>query len=261
VTCSSTPLEHGFEIQRLEHLERRNEKLDLTEPDGIRGDKVAGVSSFAVSRLATGAELRVRGPDGADAVICVNGGQRAQVEGTWSASLEWLVSRLAPRHPALRFAEVRYRVKSWERLDWCIEDARAALYELAAGRALLVGFSMGGAVAAAIAGEDSVVAVLGLAPWFPERLPLDALRGKRLHVLHGRLDRALPGVPGVSVEHSRRGFERALAVGAHAEYTVIPGGVHGLAVRTPWGATIPLPRASRWSELADVEVERFASSV
>jgi pimeloyl-ACP methyl ester carboxylesterase len=214
-----------------------------------------------VSRLATGAELRVRGPDGADAVVCVNGGQRAQVEGTWSASLEWLVGRVAPRHPTLRFAEVRYRIKSWERLDWCIEDARSALDELAVRRALLVGFSMGGAVAAAIAGEESVVGLLGLAPWFPDRLPLDALRGKRIRVLHGRLDRALPGVPGVSVEHSRRGFERALAVGARGEYTVIPGGVHGLAVRAPWGATLPLPRAGRWSELTDLEIERFASPV
>ena len=248
-------------MQKLEHLERRNEKLDLTEPDGVRKDKVAGVSSFAVSRLATGAELRVRGPDGADAVICVNGGQRAHVEGTWSASLEWLVAQLAPRFPGLRFAEVRYRVKSWERLDSCIEDAQAALDELAARRALLVGFSMGGAVAVAVAGDRAVVGVLGLAPWFPERLPLDTLRGKRLRVLHGRLDRALPGVPGVSAEHSRRGFDRALAVGADGEHTVIPGGVHGLAVRAPWGATIPLPRARRWSELAEIEIQRFASPV
>ena len=89
-------------MQRLERLRRRNEKLDLTEPDGIRATKVAGVSSLAVSRLPTGAELRVRGPEGADAVVCVNGGQRAHVEGTWSASLEWLVGRLAPRFP--RFA-------------------------------------------------------------------------------------------------------------------------------------------------------------
>ena len=104
--------------------------------------------------------------------------------------------------------------------------------------------------------------MLGLAPWFPDRLPLDALRGKRLRVLHGQLDRALPGVPGVSVEHSRRGFERAVAAGAEGEYTVIPGAVHGVAVRAPWGgATIPLPRAGRWLELADLEVERFATRV
>ena len=79
-------------------------------------------------RLGSGAELRVTGPlDAPAAVVCVNGGQAAEVEGTWSASLEWLVRRLAPRFPALAFAEVRYRIKSWNKLDWCVEDARAAV--------------------------------------------------------------------------------------------------------------------------------------
>ncbi len=106
-------------------------------------------------------------------MICVNGGQRNEVEGTWSASLEWLVDRLVPRFPALRFAEVRYRIKSWQRLDWCIEDAREAIDALGRPRTLMLGFSMGGAVSAAVADEPSVVGVLGLAPWLPERLPLD----------------------------------------------------------------------------------------
>ena len=59
--------------------------------------------------LETGAEMRLTG-EGATAVVCVNGGQAAEVEGTWSASLEWLVRRLAPRLPQFVFAEVRYRV-------------------------------------------------------------------------------------------------------------------------------------------------------
>jgi len=189
----------------------------------------------------------------------VNGGQRAHVEGTWSASLEWLVERLAPRFPGLRFAEVRYRVKSWQLLESCIEDARAAVDEIGAARTLLVGFSMGGAVSAVTADEPTVTGVLGLAPWLPDRLSLDALRGKRLRVLHGALDRALPGVPGVSAESSRRGFERALAAGAEGEYTEIAGAVHGLALRSPWGRIVPLPRAGRWAQLAADEVARFAS--
>ena len=201
----------------------------------------------------------MRGPEGADAVVCVNGGQRAHVEGTWSASLEWLVERLAPRFPGLRFAEVRYRVKSWQLLESCIEDARAAVDEIGAARTLLVGFSMGGAVSAVTADEPTVTGVLGLAPWLPDRLSLDALRGKRLRVLHGALDRALPGVPGVSAESSRRGFERALAAGAEGEYTEIAGAVHGLALRSPWSRIVPLPRAGRWAQLAADEVARFAS--
>ncbi len=209
-------------------------------------------------RLETGAEVRLQGPTNAPAVVCVNGGQRAAVEGTWSASLEWLVGRLAPRFPALQFAEVRYRIKSWERLPECIDDARAAVREVGATRTLMIGFSMGGAVSASLADEPSVETVLGIAPWLPDRLSLEPLRGKRLRVLHGSLDRAFPGVPGVSPELSRRGFERALALGAEGEYSVIPRAVHGLALRAPWGRLVPLPCADRWAELAAAELALFA---
>ena len=201
----------------------------------------------------------MRGPETGDAVICVNGGQRKHVAGTWSASLEWLVDRLAPRFPSLRFAEVRYRVKSWEQLDWCIEDAHEAIDAVAAPRTLMLGFSMGGAVSAAVAGEPAVSGVLGLAPWLPERLSLAGLRGKRLRIVHGELDRALPGVPGVAPASSRAGFERALALGAEGEYTLLPGAVHGVALRAPWGALLPLPRSAGWLRLCADEVARFAT--
>lgn len=201
--------------------------------------------------------MRVSGAAQADAVLCVNGGQRAAVEGTWSASLEWLVGRLAPRFPDLRFAELRYRIKSWEHLDSCVADARAALQELDAGRTLLVGFSMGGAVSSVVADEPSVEGVVGIAPWLPHQLPLDALAGKRLRVLHGSLDRALPGIPGVSPANSRAGFERALRAGAHGEYSLIRGAVHGLALRAPSGRPVPLPRAGAWARLVGDEVGRF----
>ena len=208
--------------------------------------------------LSTGAELRVTGPfDARAAVVCVNGGQGAEVEGTWSSSLEWLVHRLAPQFPGLAFAEVRYRIKSWNKLDWCVEDARAAIAAVGAPRTLLLGFSMGGAVSARAANEDSVETVLGLAPWLPDRLPLDALRGKRLRVLHGSLDRALPAIPGVAPSLSRRGFERALTLGAEGEYTMIRGALHGVAVRGPSGKLIALPRAKRWASLAADELTRF----
>jgi len=207
--------------------------------------------------LPTGAEMRISG-DGGPAVVCVNGGQAAAATGTWSATIEWLVARLAPRFPGLRFAEVRYRIKSWRHLDECIADARAAIDELGAPRTLLLGFSMGGAVSISCAAEPSVQGVLGLAPWIPDRLSVEPLRGKRLRVLHGSLDRALPGVPGVSSELARRGFERATSLGVDGELTVIRGAVHGVALRAPWGGLVPLPRAQRWLELASGEVERFA---
>ena len=209
---------------------------------------------MTVSTLATGAEMRVTG-DGPTAVVCVNGGQASEVEGTWSASLEWLVARLAPQFPGLTFAEVRYRIKSWKRLDDCIADARAAIREVGADRTLLLGFSMGGAVSIAAADEPSVVGVLGLAPWIPERLSLETLRGKRFDVLHGSLDRWLPGIPGVSATSSRRGFERVRALGVDGTYALIPGALHGIALRARSGRLVPLPRGREWARQIAAQLE------
>ncbi len=200
---------------------------------------------MTVVKLETGAEMRRTGAC-TTAVVCVNGGQGGEVEGTWSASLEWLVGRLAPQFPELAFAEVRYRIKSWKRLDDCVADARAAVRASGAERTLLLGFSMGGAVSISAADEPTVTGVLGLAPWIPERLSLEPLRGKRLDVLHGSLDRWLPGIPGVSASSSRRGFERARALGVDGSYALIPRALHAIALRAPWGTPVPLPRAHEW---------------
>lgn len=214
-----------------------------------------------VQQLRTGAELRVTGAaDASTAVVCVNGGQGGEVEGTWSASLEWLARKLAPRFPSLAFGEVRYRIKSWKRLEWCVEDALAAIDALGARRTLLLGFSMGGAVAVQAAEAPSIETVLGLAPWFPDRLSLEPLRGRRLSVLHGSLDRWLPGIPGVSPVSSRRGFDRARALGVDGDYTLIPGAVHGVAFRAHWGRAVPLPRASAWARLVADELAAFQTS-
>ena len=209
-------------------------------------------------KLTTGAEMRVTGLTARCAVVCVNGGQGREVEGTWSASIEWLVRRVSTRLPEIALAEVRYRVKSWKRLESCFEDARAAVREVGAPRTLLIGFSMGGAVSIGVADEPGVEGVVGLAPWIPEQLDLSRLHGKRLSVFHGALDRWVPGIPGVSARHSRKGFERARARGADGRYVLIPGGVHGLALRSPWGSLVALPRAERWADLVEEELRRFA---
>lgn len=208
--------------------------------------------------LTTGAEARARGAAGRLAVVCANGGQAAEVAGTWSASIEWLVAGLAPQFPDLRFVEVRYRVKSWKRLDWCVEDAVAAIEGSGAERVLLVGFSMGGAVSVRAAAHSSVAAVLGLAPWLPDELDVSPLVGRRLDVLHGALDRWLPGIPGVNPSISRRGFDRARRLGVEGTYTMIPGAVHGIALRSRRPSRlVALPRAGRWKELAAEHVARF----
>ncbi|HEY4347307.1 MAG TPA: hypothetical protein VGM80_06925, partial [Gaiellaceae bacterium] len=124
---------------------------------------------------------------------------------------------------------------------------------------ILIGFSMGGAVAISAADEHSVTEVVGLAPWIFDRLDLAPLSGKRLDVIHGSLDRWLPGVPGVSATLSRRGFDRARALGVPGSYTLVHGGLHGLALRAPTGMLVPLPRASAWARLVARRLEVFAA--
>ncbi len=210
-------------------------------------------------RLATGAELRLTRDRGEAAVVCLSGGRGEPLPGNWGASVEWLVGRLAPRLPRLTFAEVRYRVRSWKQFEWCVEDARAAVREVGARRTLFLGYSMGGAVSIAAADEPSVEAVLALAPWIPDELDVSALRGKRLDVLHGSLDRPLPGIPGVSPSGSRRGFDRARELGVEGSYELIRGGLHALAIR-PRGHLVPLPRAGSWVTRTAARLEAFAAS-
>jgi pimeloyl-ACP methyl ester carboxylesterase len=148
--------------------------------------------SFA---LPTGAEARWTGTPGSRAVICVNGGTAAELPGTWSASIEWLVERLAANGTPLPFLEVRYRIKSWRRLPLCIEDARAAIGVARAAGAeeiALLGFSMGGAVSVLVADDPAVSTVIALAPWLYPELDVSTLDGRRFAVLHGSLDRGCP---------------------------------------------------------------------
>jgi pimeloyl-ACP methyl ester carboxylesterase len=201
------------------------------------------------------AEVRIRGPADGPAVICMNGGRAKPVEGTWSASLEWLVGRLAPQFPQLRFAEVKYRIKSWNHFESCREDARETIERLDAERTLLLGFSMGGAVSISVADDPRVEGVLGLAPWIPDQLSVEPLRGRRLDVIHGSLDRPLPGLPGVSPAGSRRGFERAQALGVPGTYTLIRGALHGIALRA--GRPLPLPRAKTWAHHIATQLDAF----
>jgi len=213
--------------------------------------------------LETGAEARFTNGRGRLAAVLVNGGTSRPVPGTWSATGELLARELSWRFPEIRFVEVRYRTKSWKALEWCMEDATAAVDVAVAEGAeqcLLVGFSMGGAVSIGVAGRDTVSGVLGLSPWIPVRLSLEGLRGKRLDVLQGGLDRALPGIPGISPASSRAGYERACAVGVEGSYELIRGGFHGCAVRGPSGTLVRLPRWRAWVDGVTAELGRFQAS-
>jgi dienelactone hydrolase len=199
---------------------------------------------------------------GRRAVVCVNGGAGREVPGTWSATLEWLVRDLAPEFPSTAFLEVRYRIKSWKQLTWCIDDCRAAMslaVEDGAEELALLGFSMGGAVAIAAADHPLVTTVIGLAPWIPDRLDVATLDGRRVTIAHGSLDRWLPGIPGVSPKSSLRGFERIRRREIDATYSIVSGGLHGLAIRARHGSLVRLPRAGHWARLVAAELRRFES--
>ena len=213
--------------------------------------------------LETGAEARFSNGRAPLAAVLVNGGTACPAHGTWSATSELLARELSPRFPGIRFGEVRYRIKSWKALEWCMEDAAAAVAVAVAEGAdqcLLIGFSMGGAVSIGVAGLDAVSGVLGLSPWIPGRLSLDGLAGKRLDVLQGGLDRGLPGIPGISPASSRAGFERARALGVEGSYGLVRGGLHGCAIRGPSGRLVRLPRWRAWVDGAAVVLERFQAS-
>lgn len=212
--------------------------------------------------LATGAEARWTGTPGRCAVVCVNGGTAAEVPGTWSASLEWLVLRLGGSFPGLGFLEVRYRVKSWRRLDLCVEDGHAAIAaarEAGAEKVALLAFSMGGAVAVRNAAEPEVELVIGINPWLPPQLQLEPLLGRRLAIAHGALDAPLPGIPGVRPAMSKNAWERARALGVDAERRVVPTGLHAVALRRRGGGLVPLPGAKRYGEFVAEELEGFCA--
>ena len=189
----------------------------------------------------------------------MNGGRAELLPGTWSATLEWLVRRLAPRFPGLAFVEVRYRVRSWKRLELCVEDARDGLDAAGDVPVAMLGFSMGGAVATMVAADPRVRAVVGVAPWLPDQLDVTPLAGRRVTVVHGSFDRNLPWLPGVSPELSRAGFERALAAGAIGEYHLVRGGLHAVAVRSR-GRLVPLPRAAVFERRVAAALASFAAS-
>ena len=127
--------------------------------------------------------------------------RRAGARGAGHVERDARVARAAARARASagsRFGEVRYRIKSWKRLDLCIDDARAAIERLGGERTLLARL-LDGRRRLDRRGRRArrSRASLGLAPWIPDRLDVSTLRGKRLDVIHGALDRWLPGIPGV----------------------------------------------------------------
>ena len=219
----------------------------------LRGEWFATVAVLPLhlERLSTGADIRVGGPSGPDAVLFLGGTSRSELPGTWGTSSRWLADAARERFPERAVAELRYVVKSWKRLDLLEADTRAAvrlLVDRGAQRVTLVGFSGGGTAGLSAADEPGVTTLIALAPWLPQQADPPQLQNRRIAVIHGTLD-GLPFLPGTSPRASRAALPRLAALGASTSYTRLPGGVHGIVLAAPWGGIIRLPRAKRWREL------------
>ena len=71
----------------------------------------------------------------------------------------------------------------------------------------------------------------------------------------------LPAIPGVAPSVSRRGFDRAQALGVEGSYTLIRGGVHGLCVRVGERRFVELPRARTWVSLVAARLDVFSGTL
>ena len=165
----------------------------------------------------------------------LHGGQEASTEpvlrrhGSWwrMALMQRTVAGALKRH-SVELWLVRNRVRGWNasvgQEPDPVRDARraiaAARAELPGVPVVLVGHSMGGRTACAVAGEPGVVGVCALAPWLPADSPVAALARKSLVVGHGTADRR------TSAAASRRFVAQAAAAGAWATYLELPGAGH-----------------------------------
>jgi dienelactone hydrolase len=114
---------------------------------------------------------------------------------------------------------LRYAVRGWNAragavpspvpdARWALEQVRRELGEVPV---VLLGHSMGGRTAVAVADDPSVVGVVALAPWLPPGETDAALAGKQLAVAHGRRDRI------TSLRQSRAFCQGAQGVAAGVE--------------------------------------------
>lgn len=186
-----------------------------------------------------------RGPASA-AVLVLHGGKVASTD----RAQPWQLSavRMMPFTRDLRRAagddtvvtQLQYRYRGWNGSDRSpVRDAQWACDRLVEAYGpnvsiTVVGHSMGGRAAAAIAGHPRVVAVAALAPWWLDGTETDTMRaGQKLLVLHGTVDRWTDPVA------SRAATERASARGVDATFVAMRGAGHFM-LRSPraWSSRV-----------------------
>ncbi|MFD0926537.1 alpha/beta hydrolase [Williamsia deligens] len=171
-------------------------------------------------------------------VLVLHGGrvrstEPAQTGHLSAARMRPFARAIARRMPDATVLMLQYRFRGWNGADRSpVADARWALDRIRDRYGdvpvVLVGHSMGGRTAAAVADDPSVDTIVALAPWWPEGTEADTLRpGQHLQVLHGRLDRWTS--PRLSLLATQRAAER----GVDARWLSMGMAGHFMLMR-PW---------------------------
>ena len=206
------------------------------------------VSDMDVTTLVTGAQMRTTNPHGRAAVVCVNGGQARRGRGNVERVAR--VARRPARAAASRGSRSPRCATGSSRGSGSTAASRTRARrsgEVGAERTLLLGFSMGGAVAIACRGR----AVGRAACSASRRGSPTGCRSSRCAASAStsstaRSTAGCPGIPGVSPALvAARLRARAGARRRRARYELIPGALHAIALRAHWGRPVPLPRARR----------------
>lgn len=183
-------------------------------------------------------------PDAPTAVVLVlHGGQDASVRpARWTspAVLRMVPIALAAARAgdgSFAVARLRYAVRGWNRSKASpVADGRWALEQLTDAYpglpVALVGHSMGGRVALALADDVRVTDVIGLAPWIVGTEGLRAHPAQRTLLVHGLADRT------TSAEASRRIVESLQGRGMRASFVGMTDTDHAM-----------LRRAATWHRL------------
>jgi pimeloyl-ACP methyl ester carboxylesterase len=137
-------------------------------------------------------------------VLMLHGGKANGLTAVDDSSASWRRSRWMMDHVAGRLNRagasvwlLRYGVSGWNGgvgptpspvpdAPWGLDEVRRELGDLPV---VLLGHSMGGRTAVAVADDANVVGVVTVAPWLPPDEPNAGLAGKPFAAAHGRSDR------------------------------------------------------------------------